>query len=106
MKKLKQVNGAVAMTLDKLPAVRGDLVRTDPDWETWDFCKLAEALRQWARRNPIDVKPSEVSSDKRREILLHASRCGLKPRGCVYCDESKHKANNCPKVTSTSERKV
>ena len=31
LKKLEQVNGAVLMTLDKLPSIRGDLVRTDPD---------------------------------------------------------------------------
>ena len=40
--------------LEKLPIIRGDLVRNDPDWETWGFVKLAEALRQWTRRNPID----------------------------------------------------
>ena len=33
MKKLEQVNGYVAMTLDKLPAIRGDLIRTDPEWQ-------------------------------------------------------------------------
>ena len=32
LKKLEQVNGAVLMRLDKLPSIRGDLVRTDPDW--------------------------------------------------------------------------
>ena len=31
MNKLSEVNGNVPMTLDKLPAIRGDLVRTDPD---------------------------------------------------------------------------
>ncbi len=40
MNKLSQVDGAVAMTLDKLPAVRGDLVCTDPDWERWNFAQL------------------------------------------------------------------
>lgn len=44
MGKLEQVNGHVAMTLDKLPAIRGDLVRTDPSFENWTFDKLAEAL--------------------------------------------------------------
>ena len=39
MKKLEQVRGNVAMTLEKLVAIRGDLVRTDPDWESWDFAK-------------------------------------------------------------------
>ena len=37
LNKLEQVNRAVSMTLDKLPAIHRDLVRTDPDWESWDF---------------------------------------------------------------------
>ncbi|CAB4039357.1 Hypothetical predicted protein, partial [Paramuricea clavata] len=70
--KLDGVNGAVPMTLDKLPSIRGDLVRTDPEWEKWTFTKLVEALNQWCRRNPID-KPSELNDDsfssKRRDKL-------------------------------------
>ena len=38
--KLQRVEGNVAMTLDKLPAIRGDLVRTDPDWENWGLTTL------------------------------------------------------------------
>ena len=57
LKRLEGVNGAVPMTLDKLPSIRGDLVRTDPEWEKWDFAKLVEALNQWCRRNPIE-KPA------------------------------------------------
>ena len=34
MKKLEQVNGCVAMILDKLPTICGDLVRTDPEWQS------------------------------------------------------------------------
>ena len=33
MNKLRLVDGNVSMTLDKLPGIRGDLVRTDPNWE-------------------------------------------------------------------------
>ncbi len=47
LKKLGGVNGAMSMTLDKLSSIHGDLVRTDPDWEKWDFVKLVEALNQW-----------------------------------------------------------
>ena len=65
MKRLDQVSGNVSMTLDKLPAIRGDLVRTDPDWETWDFLKLTEALRQWVRRNPAD-KNAESNESARK----------------------------------------
>ena len=46
MKKLHEINGNVSMTLDKLAGIRGDLVRTDPEWESWDFVKLVHALRQ------------------------------------------------------------
>ena len=31
LNKLEQVKGATLMTLDKLPGIRGDLVRTDPE---------------------------------------------------------------------------
>ena len=57
MGKLDQVNGNVPMTLDKLPGIRGDLVRTDDTWESWDFVKLCEALRLWIRQNPVDSIP-------------------------------------------------
>ena len=43
--KLNQVNGNVPMTLDKLPAIRGDIVRMDPDWENWNFSQLSEAVQ-------------------------------------------------------------
>ncbi|CAB4015414.1 Hypothetical predicted protein [Paramuricea clavata] len=98
--KLDGVNGAVPMTLDKLPSIRGDLVRTDPEWEKWTFTKLVEALNQWCRRKPID-KPSELNDDsfssKRRDKLFHVSRQRLNPRNCVYCDSGEHKTNDCAK---------
>ncbi len=55
MRKLDNVKGNVSMTLDKLSGIRGDLVRGDPDWETWDFVKLTEAVNQWVRRNPLQI---------------------------------------------------
>ena len=33
LKRLEEVNEATLMTLDKLPGIREDLVRTDPEWE-------------------------------------------------------------------------
>lgn len=59
LNKLEQVNGAALMTLDKLSAICGDLVRTDQEWEKWDFAKLSEAICLWTRRNPVDNKSSE-----------------------------------------------
>jgi hypothetical protein len=50
--RIGEVNGYVRMTLDKLESIRGDLVRTDDDWQSWKFPNLIEALRQWTERNP------------------------------------------------------
>ena len=46
MGKLDQVNGNVSVTLDKLPAIRGDLVRMDYNWENWDFGKRINDTEQ------------------------------------------------------------
>ena len=111
LNKLRQVHGAVAMALDKLPAVRGDLVRTDPDWEEWNFAQLAEALRLWTRRNPMEnlksegahrrrEKPSRVYQTQQRQGQLQP-----KPRTCAYCNTSDHKSSDCPNVTTSEERK-
>ena len=40
MGKLGDVRGNVALTIDKLAGIRGDLVRNDDDWQNWDFVKL------------------------------------------------------------------
>ena len=112
MGKLDQVNGNVPMTLDKLPGIRGDLVRTDDSWESWDFVKLCEALRLWIRRNPVDsIATEEVDpkySRRRRERsdkLFAAKQGDLKHRKCVYCEDTSHVSRECPKISTLDERK-
>ena len=85
LNKLSQVDGAVAMTLDKLPAIRGDLVRTDPDWEKWDFIQLTEALRLWTRRNPITENANSEDKDRKRDRMgrNYHTRQGTGLRICV-----------------------
>lgn len=56
MGKWKEINGCKRMTLNKLEGVRGNLVRTDDNWQEWDFPKLLEALRHWTVRNPRKPK--------------------------------------------------
>ena len=110
MGNLDQVNGNVPMTLDKLPGIRGDLVRTDDSWESWDFVKLCEALRLWIRRNPVDSIPAEEvdpkSSHRKRSDKLFAAKQGdLKQRKCVYCEDTSHVSWECPKISTLDERK-
>ena len=104
MKKLDFVQGNVALTLEKLSAIRGDLVRTDPEWESWDFIKLSEALRQWVKRNPVVSHERDHEENARRKLFLARYEEG-KLRGCVFCDDSGHKATQCEKVVDASERK-
>lgn len=61
---MEQVNGYVAMTLDKFPAIRGDLVRTDPEWQSWTFVQLADALKMWTKRNPVDEETRDKHMHK------------------------------------------
>lgn len=48
--KLKEVNGYVRMSIDKLPGIRKALVRTDENWQEWDFVKFVYALQGWTER--------------------------------------------------------
>ena len=111
LNKLEQVNGAVSMTLDKLPGIRGDLVRTDPDWERWDFAQLSEAIRLWVRRNPVDTKTVEreiEQQNRKRERsnkLFQARGQEHKSKECVYCGDANHKPSECEKIISIDERK-
>ena len=66
------------MTLDKLSGIRGDLVRTDTEWETWDFTSLTEALKQWVKRNPISANERD---EPNRKKLFYTRDCDFKPRG-------------------------
>ena len=55
---LSDVNGHVRLSLNKLPSIRGgDLARTEPEWEEWNFTQLVAALTVWTKRNPIETKP-------------------------------------------------
>ena len=94
--KLDLISGNVSMTLDKLSGIRGDLVRTDLEWETWDFRNLTEALKQWVKRNPISANERD---EPNRKKLFHTRDSDFKPRGCVYCGDVRHKANQCMKIT-------
>ena len=90
------------MTLGKLAEIKEDLVRTDPDWESWDFAKLSEAVRHWVKRNP--AVSNEKEHDERKSIF-HAREDEARVRGCVYCEDTGHKATQCVKVTGACERK-
>ena len=111
--KLREMNGYVRMTLDKLTGIRADLVRTDDNWQEWKFTHLVEALRKWTERNllPMDHKRSEHFNEKfnhkqpKRYRIFQAKPQDWKPaRTCVYCGVSENKSSECDKVVDVAER--
>jgi len=87
LNKLSEVNGNVPMTLGKLPAIRGDLVRMDPEWEKWNFAQFSEAVRLWKKRNPVEERETseQLNSTRDRSNKLFQARGGDGgPNKCVY----------------------
>ena len=103
MGKLREVNGYVRMTIDKLPGIRGDLVRTDDSWREWNFPKLVDELRKWTERNPIQSKQS-AKPWRDKNFQIQQERDG-KIRGCVYCGKQEHKSVDCKTVVTIDDRK-
>ena len=104
MGKLQDINGYVRMTIDKLPAIRDNLVRLDDDWQSWKFSHLIEALRKWTERNPATDEKSEKHQGK-HDKNFHTQQKSSQARKCAYCDSEQHKASECTSVTSIPERK-
>ena len=67
--KLKEINGYVRMTLDKLPTIRADLVQADDYWQEWDSWQFIETLRKWINRNPIPLEDKQKLSLTKREMF-------------------------------------
>ena len=110
--KLKEINGYVRMSIDKLQGIRGDLVRTDDNWREWGFPKFVEALKKWTERNPIPAEgePTEKPPDRKklpfpRDRSFQAQQKDERVRGCVYCEKADHKSVDCKTVASVDERK-
>ena len=83
MGKLSEVNGNVAFTMDKLSGIRGDLVRHDDNWQSWDLLKLCDAcdaLKSWTRRNPLDsTEAPPQKRDRSPSRVYNATRDNRKP---------------------------
>ena len=106
MGKLNEINGYVGMTLDKLPAIRADLVRIDDDWQEWYFGQFIEALRKWADRNLISLDDKRNNRNPpRKDRLYQTSQDIWKPKLCVYCNKEDYKSTDCKIVTKDEGRK-
>ena len=99
--KLQDINGYVRMSLDKLEAIRGDLVLTVDDWQDWDFPKFVTAHRKWTERNPRTRKIIPREEPRVTHSTTREKENG-RPLGCVYCENADHKCN---KFTDPTQRR-
>ena len=85
MEKLKEINGYVRATIDKLPSIRTDLgsCKTRQQLARMEVCLGTTVVD---RQNPIShgKKPSDIS---KYEKLLNTKQSGNKNKKCVYCNK-------------------
>lgn len=58
--KIKTVSGYARLTLDKLEAIRADLVRTDDGWQDWGFEREGSGLRETHWRTKVIKMQTET----------------------------------------------
>lgn len=78
----KRNNEYVRLTLDKLPIICADLVRTDDDWQKWNFWQFR--VRKLTDRNPIPLVEKRKLNPTKRERLYQTSQDDWYPEACVY----------------------
>ena len=113
--RLAGVRGNVRSTLDKLKGIKNDLVRGNEGWKYWDFTDLLKELKKWTEINPVEESAAERSPSKGFQEKSHtrvfntqSNHSQQEPRAgnrCVYCDDDKHRATRCTKITEIDERK-
>ena len=82
------------MTIEKLPGIRGDLVRTDDSWRGWNFCPVSRRVQEMDGKDvPIQTKSNEKPL---RDKSYQTQQKDERGRECVYCEKT---------VTTLDERK-
>ena len=90
-------------TLNKIPQVRPDIVRTDENWEDWDMEALINNLRQWLKRHKVDDAPGDSGGVRpKREKHWYNKEKG--DPVCIFC-EGKHWGDACEVINTIEARR-
>ena len=81
------------------------MVRTDENWQEWDFPKFVYALQGWTERNPVTIRSSDKTWHDSNAFNTQLDDARPRDRGCVYCESTDHKPHECTKVSDPNERK-
>ena len=68
--------------LNKQPGIKAELVQGKPDWKTWDFTQLINALRKWK-----EIHPREIAKSRDRSYYVEDKDLNA-PRGYVFCNNT------------------
>ena len=91
--------------MDKRPEIQTDLIRSDDNWQEWDFHQLVNNLRRWTKRNPKTAWNPEKHF--RRENLFQVRYKDKRPAFVCVCRENPvHKSGECKLVSGTLERRL
>ena len=81
------------------------MVRTDDNWQEWEFWQFIETLRKWTDRNLILLEDKRKVSPTKRERLYQTSQDDWNPNACVYCSKKDHKSSDSKIVTKVKNCK-
>ena len=106
------LQGFVISTLNKLPHVKPDLVRTDDNWESWKMEHLINNLQGWLKRNRMEEQPGTVRENHKRERLWYAAEGEEKQSSgttkstpvCLYCRKD-HWEDRCETYKTLESRR-
>ena len=99
------LKGFVLTTLNKLPQIKPDLVRSAENWEDWGMEDLLKALQKWLKINKAEDPPRKHDGKRernwytgKREQKVHA-----KPH-CLFCEKD-HWGEACEVVNTIAKRR-
>jgi hypothetical protein len=105
-----KLDGFVMCTINKVPNVKSDLVRTDELWEEWKMENLVDSLQKWI--DPQVTQEDKSTGDpRRREKNLFARNGGKenerekKTPCCMFC-KAEHWSDLCKSYVTTAQRKA
>ena len=99
--KSDKLSGCVMTTVNKLPQVKRDLVRSEGQWEEWSMEVLITNLQKLLRRNKVD---DAAKSRKQEGHWYEKSKEPRKPH-CIFCQNSEHWSDQCKTVKRLEDRK-
>ena len=106
------LRGFVISTLNKLPQVKPDLVRTDDNWESWRMEDLMSNLQGWLKRNRMEEQPGTVRENQKKERHWYTAKGDDKSQPdqnkttpvCLYCKQG-HWGDRCETYKTLESRR-